>query len=61
MLNTPGPVLAQLDGVHAMTDVTGFGLAGHLLEICKGSGLAAEIKVNQLPIIAAALSLVETV
>ena len=33
-LNTPGPELAQLDGVHALTDVTGFGLLGHLLEVC---------------------------
>ena len=38
-LNTPGPELAALPGVHAMTDVTGFGLAGHLLEICRGLGV----------------------
>src|SRR5690606_5329636 len=40
-LNTPGPELAALAGVHAMTDVTGFGLAGHGLEMARGSGLTA--------------------
>src|ERR671919_635324 len=42
-LNTPGEALASLPGVHALTDVTGFGLAGHLLEICRGSRLSAQI------------------
>lgn len=50
-LNTPGPSLACLDGVHAMTDVTGFGLAGHLLEICKASGLAATVDFDALPLL----------
>lgn len=50
-LNIPGIKLASLSAVHAMTDVTGFGLAGHLLEICRGSGLAAEISFNALPIL----------
>ena len=50
-LNTPGQALAKMDGVHAMTDVTGFGLAGHLLEICKGSKLAANINFSQIPLI----------
>jgi len=38
-LNTPGPELAALPGVHAMTDITGFGLAGHVLEIARGAKL----------------------
>lgn len=53
-LNTPGPVLACLDGVHAATDVTGFGLAGHLLEVCKGSGLRATVNYADLPLLARA-------
>ncbi len=50
-LNTPGPVLACLDGVHAVTDVTGFGLAGHLLEVCRGSGLRAKVNYQDLPVL----------
>ncbi len=50
-LNTPGPALACLDGVHAMTDVTGFGLLGHLLELCKGSGLSASVNYAALPVL----------
>ena len=42
-LNAVGRDLAELPGVHAMTDVTGFGLLGHALEMCRGSGVAAEI------------------
>ena len=53
-LNTPGVALAEMAGVHAMTDVTGFGLAGHLLEICRGSGLAAEVELGALPVMASA-------
>ena len=53
-INTPGAALAALEGVHAMTDVTGFGLAGHLLEICRGSQLQAQIEFARLPLIAAA-------
>ena len=58
-LNTVGTALAAIDGVHAMTDVTGFGLAGHLLEICRGSGLAAEVQLGQLPLIAEAAALAQ--
>ena len=56
-LNTPGIKLGHLDGVNALTDVTGFGLAGHLLEICRGSKLGATIDFAALPIIANALGL----
>ena len=56
-LNTPGPRLGRLPGVHALTDVTGFGLLGHLLEICKGSGVAARIDWNALPVLPGALDL----
>ena len=58
-LNTPGAQLAQLKGVHALTDVTGFGLLGHLLEVCKGSKLAATIRWNSVPLLPAARKLVE--
>jgi selenide,water dikinase len=50
-LNAVGADLAGADGVHAMTDVTGFGLLGHLLEVCRGSGLAAELHVDAVPLI----------
>jgi selenide,water dikinase len=53
-LNTAGADLAAIDGVHAMTDVTGFGLAGHLLEMCRGSGLMARIAMECLPVISEA-------
>jgi selenide,water dikinase len=56
-LNTPGLALAEMPGVHALTDVTGFGLAGHLLEICRGSGVAAEVEFSRLPFIAEAMEL----
>jgi selenide,water dikinase len=58
-LNTPGEVLSEMPGVHALTDITGFGLAGHLLEIARGSKVAAEVKVDQLPVIAEALEWVK--
>lgn len=50
-LNTPGPDLARLDGVHAMTDVTGFGLAGHALEIARGSGFRLRIDWSRVPLL----------
>ena len=56
-LNTPGSVLAAMPGVHGLTDVTGFGLLGHLLEICRGSKLAADIEFDRLALLPAALDL----
>lgn len=50
-LNRIGQRFAALPGVHAMTDVTGFGLAGHLLEMCEGSRLTAELDFNALPLL----------
>jgi selenide,water dikinase len=54
-LNTIGAELAKIDGVTAMTDVTGFGLLGHLLEICQGSELAASVNLNNVPLLDSAV------
>jgi selenide,water dikinase len=53
-LNKVGEELGKIEGVHAMTDVTGFGLFGHLIEVAEGSGLSAEINYAYIPIIDAA-------
>jgi selenide, water dikinase len=58
-LNTPGPDLAALEGVHALTDVTGFGLAGHALELARGSGLTLEIAWPQVPMLQGARELAQ--
>jgi selenide,water dikinase len=50
-LNKPGKALSELAGVHALTDVTGFGLLGHLLEICRGAGLTAQLNMAQVPLL----------
>ena len=50
-LNLPGPDLAALPGVHALTDVTGFGLAGHALEIARGAHLAVAIDWARVPLL----------
>jgi len=50
-LNTPGPELAALDGVHALTDVTGFGLAGHALEIARGARCVVQVDWARVPLI----------
>lgn len=49
-LNKAGEALSEFDGVHAMTDITGFGIAGHLIEMCAGSGLSAIMEYNKLPL-----------
>jgi selenide,water dikinase len=59
-LNLPGMELANLAGVHAMTDVTGFGLLGHLLEMCRGSGLGARIEAGRVPLLPGVLALAES-
>jgi selenide, water dikinase len=59
LLNTAGAELATLPGVHAMTDVTGFGLLGHLLEMCRGSNLGARISLASVPLLESVLAFAE--
>jgi selenide,water dikinase len=49
-LNTPGIALGRLDAVHALTDVTGFGLLGHLLGMCRASSVGASLAFDRLPL-----------
>ncbi len=56
-LNKVGSSLAALPAVHALTDVTGFGLLGHLLEMCRGAGLTADIEFDTVPVLSEALAL----
>lgn len=49
LLNRPGATLGKLEGVHAITDVTGFGLLGHALEIARASGLTLKVRAADLP------------
>jgi selenide,water dikinase len=51
MLNKPGIAFAAMDGVHALTDITGFGLAGHTLELARGAGLRAVIEWPRVPLL----------
>lgn len=50
-LNSIGAVLAENEEIHAMTDITGFGLLGHLIEMCEGSGLSAELDYKNIPLL----------
>ena len=50
-LNTPGPELARMPGVHALTDVTGFGLAGHALELARGAGVGITLDWARVPLL----------
>jgi selenide, water dikinase len=59
-LNSIGAKLPNIEGVHAVTDVTGFGLLGHLLEMCRGSALSAQISMEHIPLLSAARSLAES-
>ncbi|MBX9798782.1 MAG: selenide, water dikinase SelD [Burkholderiaceae bacterium] len=58
-LNKPGMALSRLDGVHALTDVTGFGLLGHLLELARGANLTATLKMPTIPLLPGVLQLAE--
>jgi len=58
-LNTPGPDLAALPGVHALTDVTGFGLAGHALEVARGAGCDVHVDWAAVPLMAGVRALAE--
>lgn len=58
-LNTPGTALAAIEGVHALTDVTGFGLAGHALEMARGSGVRVAIDWARVPLLPQARALAQ--
>ena len=59
-LNSIGAGLASLDYVHAVTDVTGFGLAGHMLNILDASEAGAVLNVSEVPLLSGAEALAET-
>lgn len=58
-LNTPGVALADMPGVHALTDVTGFGLTGHLLEMCRGAKVQGQLNWKDIPVIPQAVDFVK--
>ncbi|HEV2202709.1 MAG TPA: selenide, water dikinase SelD [Bryobacteraceae bacterium] len=58
-LNSVGAEIPNIAGVHAMTDVTGFGLLGHLLEMCRGAALLADVDFQAVPLFIGARDLAE--
>ncbi|MEM9616497.1 MAG: selenide, water dikinase SelD [Pseudomonadota bacterium] len=60
LLNSPGADLVDIKGVHAVTDVTGFGLLGHMTEICRAAGVSAAIKEADVPIFDGAKALLSS-
>jgi selenide,water dikinase len=58
-LNKPGRLLAEMPGVHALTDVTGFGLLGHLLELARGAKLSAQLSMARVPLLPGVLQLAQ--
>ncbi|MDI1268279.1 MAG: selenide, water dikinase SelD [Polaromonas sp.] len=58
-LNKPGIALARMNGVHALTDITGFGLAGHGLELARGAGLKMQLQLARIPLLPGVLALAE--
>lgn len=58
-LNRVGTALAAMPGVHAMTDVTGFALLGHMLELCRGARLGATLRFADVPVLSSALALAQ--
>jgi selenide,water dikinase len=58
-LNKPGRTLSALEGVHGLTDVTGFGLLGHTLELARGAGLTAKLDLAKIPLLPGVQQLAE--
>ena len=58
-LNTPGIDLAAMQGVHALTDITGFGLAGHGLELARGAKLKMQLELHRIPLLPGVMALAE--
>ena len=56
-LNKPGITLAKMEGVHALTDITGFGLLGHGLELARGANLKMELQMDSIPLLPGVLDL----
>jgi len=50
-LNSVGALIAKIEGVNAITDVTGFGLGGHLVEVCSASQVSAQLKFSSIPLL----------